>query len=107
MRGRAHGASPSLPAYIRPDASEGMRGIIELAEEPHRRLTARTAAFRTQTAIPIAHGEGAAIGFGGQRRGGRGMSPLAVAAVSATMILSVGITAHALFGGSLLRSFGG
>lgn len=96
-----------LPARTRFDAPDVMRGIIELAEELHRRLAARTAAYRDETAVPIAHGEGVTIGLGGQRLGGQGASLLAVAATSAAVILSAGITAFALFGGNLLRSFGG
>lgn len=96
-----------LPARTRFDEPDVMRGIIELAEELHRRLAARTAAYRDETVRPVAHEEGVTIGLGGQRLGGQGVSLLAVAATAAVVILSAGITAFALFGGNLLRSFGG
>jgi len=96
--------APSDPGRLAPDA---LRGIIGFAEEPSRRLAARALADRDETAVRIARGEGVTTGLGGQRLGGQGVSLLAVAATSAAVILSAEITASALFGGGLLRSFGG
>ena len=96
-----------LPSSTRFDRPEVMAGSVRLAEELHRRFAVRTGAYRDESADPSARPEGIAIGLGGQRLGGQGMSLLAVAATAAVVILSAGITAFALFGGSILPSPGG
>ncbi|MDR2320732.1 MAG: DUF2157 domain-containing protein [Microbacterium sp.] len=95
-----------LPGSTRFDRPDVMQGTVQLAEELHRRFAARTGPYRDENTGPIARPEGVAIGLGGQRLGGQGVSLLAVAGVSAAVILSAGITAFALFGGAILRSGG-
>ncbi|MDA4894718.1 hypothetical protein PFZ55_48440 [Streptomyces sp. MS2A] len=96
-----------LPGGTRFDRPDVMRRTIEMAEELHRRLADRTARYRDDAAGALAARSGVAIGLGGQRLGGRGISLMAVAATTGVVILSAGVTAFALFGGDLLRSLGG
>ncbi|UGS25365.1 hypothetical protein K8F61_11800 [Microbacterium resistens] len=96
-----------LPGGTRFDRPEVMRRTIEMAEELHRRLADRTARYRDDAAGALAARAGVAVGLGGQRLGGRGISLMAVAATTGVVILSAGVTAFALFGGDLLRSLGG
>lgn len=95
-----------LPGSTRFDRPDVMQRAVQLAEELHRRFAVRTGAYRDESTGPIERPEGVAIGLGGQRLGGQGVSLLAVAGVSAAMILSAGVMAFALFGGAVLRSGG-
>lgn len=92
-----------LPGGTRFDRPDTMRGVLELAEELRRRFAARTAPYRDDAAGETAARAGVAIGLRGQRLAGRGVSVLAVATVAGAVILSAGLTAASLFGGSLLR----
>lgn len=93
-----------LPSRTRFDRAETMAAAVTLAEEFHRRFTARTELYRDDDAGGLAARAGVSIGLRGQRLGGRGISVFAVAGTAAVLLLSAGITALSLFGGDLLRS---
>ncbi|WP_282848187.1 hypothetical protein [Microbacterium oxydans] len=93
-----------LPSRTRFDRAETMAAAITLAEEFHRRFTARTELYRDDDAGGLAARAGVSIGLRGQRLGGRGISVFAVAGTAAVLLLSAGITAISLFGGDLLSS---
>ena len=93
-----------LPSRTRFDRAETMAAAVTLAEEFHRRFTARTELYRDDDAGGLAARAGVSIGLRGQRLGGRGISVFAVAGTAAVLLLSAGITAWALFGGDLLSS---
>jgi hypothetical protein len=96
-----------LPAGTRFDRADTMSAALILAEEFHRRFTARTELYRDDAAGAIAAKAGVAVGLRGQRLGGRGVSILAVAGTAAVLLLSAGLTAVTLFGGDLLASIFG
>ena len=93
-----------LPSRTRFDRAETMAAAVTLAEEFHRRFTARTELYRDDDAGGLAARAGVSIGLRGQRLGGRGISVFAVAGTAAVLLLSAGITAISLFGGDLLSS---
>lgn len=93
-----------LPSRTRFDRAETMAAAVTLAEEFHRRFTARTELYRDDDAGGLAARAGVSIGLRGQRLGGRGISVFAVAGTAAVLLLSAGITALSLFGGDLLSS---
>jgi hypothetical protein len=78
-----------------------------LAEEFHRRFSARTALYHDDAAGELAAKAGVSVGLRGQRLGGRGVSVLAIAGTAGILLLSAGITAFSLFGGDLLNTLGG
>ncbi|GED40260.1 DUF3137 domain-containing protein [Microbacterium oxydans] len=92
-----------LPSRTRFDRAETMAAAVTLAEEFHRRFTARTELYRDD-AGGLAARAGVSIGLRGQRLGRRGISVFAVAGTAAVLLLSAGITAFSLFGGDLLSS---
>ncbi|WP_449407435.1 hypothetical protein [Microbacterium maritypicum] len=96
-----------LPGSTRFDRAEVMQAAVTLAEEFHRRFAARTAMYRDDAAGALAQRAGVAVGLRGQRLAGRGVSVLAIAGTTAALLLSAGVTAVTLFGGDLVRSFGG
>ena len=96
-----------LPGSTRFDRAATMAAAVTLAEEFHRRFTARTALYRDDSAGEIAARAGVAVGLRGQRLGGRGISVFAVAGTAAVLLLSAGLTAFTLFGGDLLASIFG
>lgn len=93
-----------LPSRTRFDRAETMAAAVTLAEEFHRRFTARTELYRDDDAGGLAARAGVSIGLRGQRLGGRGISVFAVAGTAAVLLLSAGITALSLFSGDLLSS---
>lgn len=96
-----------LPAGIRFDRADTMASVIVLAEELHRRFTARTALYRDDAAGELAQRAGVAVGLRGQRLAGSGVSVMAIAATAGVLLLSAGVTAFSLFGGDILRSLSG
>lgn len=95
-----------LPASTRFDRADTMSAAITLAEEFHRRFTARTELYRDDAAGDLAVRAGVSVGLRGQRLGGRGVSVLAIAGTAGVLLLSAGVTAFSFFGGDILPALG-